>query len=145
MVSRAAMLLLKLTTLLPFLSLDAFTLVLGKHFLVFHAQLATLDIEAIHAVDDELGVGSALEVGECESTEDTLIKVVVKRVWLGQMHLDHDGCEVLLADVERDVFDDDGGGDEIVDVFARVGHGTHLGRPIGLEVDTRCLHVEGVG
>ena len=63
------------------LALDALFLAGLEHFLVFHAQLAALDIKSVERGDDSICITSLSEVGEGEATERAaLVEVIIKRV-----------------------------------------------------------------
>lgn len=121
----AAMLLLELTTSLALLSLDTLALGFRQHLLVLDTELAAVDVHAIHGLDDDSGVLGRLKVGKGQAPENTIVEMVVKGIGLGQMHLEHDGGQRLLADGKGNVLDDNGGGDELVGVGAG---GANVGR-----------------
>lgn len=123
-----AVLLLKLAAALALLALDALALGLGQHLLVLDAQLAAVHVHAIHGVNDDARVLGRLKVGKGEAAEDAIVKVVVEGVGLGQVHVEHDGGERLLAHGKGNVLDDNGRGDELVAVR---GGGAQVGRRVG--------------
>lgn len=108
----------ELATSLTLLSLNTFALGLGEHLLVLDTQLATVDIHAVHGFNDYSSVFGRLEVGESETAEDAIVKVVIEGVGLRQVHLEHDGSEGLLADSERDILDDNSGRNKLIGVGA---------------------------
>lgn len=109
-----AVLLLQLATLLALLPLDSLPLVFRQHLLVLNPQLPPLNIQLVHPVNDLSRLIGTREVGKGEATEHSVVEMVVESVGLWQVHFHHDGLQDLLADVERDILDDNGGGYQVV-------------------------------
>jgi len=62
-------------------SLNSFLLACLKDLFVFDAQFAALDIETIQSDHDCIRISRLAEIGECQTTERSLlIKVVVERI-----------------------------------------------------------------
>jgi hypothetical protein len=116
---RGAVLFLQLTPALSLLTLDTLTLSLGQHLLVLDSQLSVLDIESIHSLDNSPGILCRLEVGKRKTAEDTVIEVVVEGIRLGQLHVKHQRCKLLLSDSERDILDNNSSRDELFGIRCR--------------------------
>lgn len=108
------MLLLKLAAPFSLLTFDPLALGFRQHLLVLHPEFSAMDVHPVHGFDDDSGIFGGLEIRKGETSEDTIVEVVVEGIGLGEIHVQHDGRQGLLADSKRDVFDDNGGGDELV-------------------------------
>jgi hypothetical protein len=85
-----SVLLLKLATALSLLTLNSLSLSLREHLLVLNTKLAAMDIHAIHCLNNQARVISRLKVGKGQASEDAVIEMVVKGVWLRKVHFEHD-------------------------------------------------------
>ena len=74
----------------------------------------------IQSVDDLIGLRRRGEVGKRETTEDTVIEVIVECIWERQVHVDHQLNELLLLDCERDILDNNGSRNELFIIVLRV-------------------------
>lgn len=113
---RSPVLLLELTTALSLFTFDSLSLSFGEHLLVFNTQFATVDIHSVHGFNYHASVLGGLEVGESQATENTVIEVVVEGIWLGKVHLEHDGSQGLLANCKGNVLDNNSSGNELVGI-----------------------------
>lgn len=126
------MLLFELSPTLPFLALNAIAFSLRQHLLVLDTELSSVEVEVVHGVND-LGsfIGSG-KVCKCESTEDTIVEMVVESVWQRQVHIGHDLHELFFLNRKGDVLDDDCSRDQVlvtvlvVVITAHRGH-AHVG------------------
>ncbi|KAB8627241.1 hypothetical protein FH972_026074 [Carpinus fangiana] len=124
-----AVLLLELAATLALLPLDAVSLGLGEHLFVLDTQLAAVEVQVIHGLDDGGRLLRRGEVGKGQAAEDAVVKVIVEGIGQGQGHVGHDGDQLLLLDGKGDVLDDDCGGDEVL---------------VGVGADMVVAHLAGV-
>ena len=118
------MLLLELAASLALLALDALAFLQRQHLLVLDTQLAALELKVIEVFDHDGGLLGRGEIGKGQASEDAVIEVVVEGVRQRQTHFRHQLHQLLLLHRERDVFDDDGGRDELVVAVGRDGVGS---------------------
>ena len=129
-----AVLLLELAAALTLLALDALAFGDRQHLLVLDAQLAAVQLEVVHRVDDGGRLLGGGEVGKGQASEDAVVKVVVEGIGQRQAQVSHELHQLLLLDGEGDVLDDDGGGDELlVDVGVAVAGVEHRARTAVVE------------
>jgi len=107
------MLLLKLTTLLPFIPLDPFPFLGREHFLVLNPELSTLEFHVIHRVDNMSCLLGVREVCKGKTSKDAVVKVVIEGIRKGELHFRHERNKLLFLDGEGYIFDDNSGRDEL--------------------------------
>jgi len=113
-----AVLLFELAPTFPLFPFDPFTFLERQHLLILDPQFAALEFKVVEDFDDGgrfLGRG---EVGEGQTTENTIVKVVIEGVGQWQVQLGHQLHQLFFLDGERNVFDDDGGWDQFI-VYVR--------------------------
>lgn len=116
-VGQRAVLLFELTATLPLLPLDPFTLLERQHLLVLDPQFPALEFEVVENFDDGGRFFGRSKVGKGQTTENTIVKVVVEGVGQGEVQLGHQLHQLFFLDGKRDVLDDDSGGDQFVIYF----------------------------
>ena len=107
-------LLLELTATLTLFSFNPLALSCREHLLILDSQLSALEFKVVHGVDDSGSLVGRGEVGESQSTENTVVEMVVEGVGKGETHVSHQLDQLLLLDGKRNVLDDDSGGDELL-------------------------------
>lgn len=112
--SDGPVLLLQLATPFALLPLDAFAFLKREHFLVLDPQFATLKFKVVQNLDHGGRLLGRGEVGESQAPKYAVVKVVVERVGQRQVQLGHQLHQLFLLDSERDVLNDDGGGDQLI-------------------------------
>ena len=107
------MLLLELAALLSFISLDSFSLLSRQHLFVFNPQLSTLKLHVIHRVDNMSRLFGVGEVCKGKTSEHAIVEVIIERIREWQLHLRHEGDQLLFLDSERYIFDNNSCRDEL--------------------------------
>jgi len=107
-----------------------------QDLLVLDTKLATGDVVAIQSNDDGISLVGVTEVGKSESSEDTIIVMVVEGIRQRSLETLDDGQEGLFLHRERNILDHDGGRDDlIVDQLAD--------HPLGIGV-ARIVTIDGI-
>lgn len=113
---------LELSTALTLFTLDALPFSQRQHLLVFHAKLPAVQLEVVHRIDDRGGLLGRGEICESQAPEYTIVKMVVEGIGQWQPQICHERYKLLLLYCERNVLNDDSGGDEFfVDVVSEAG------------------------
>ena len=99
---------------LPLLPFDPFALLQRQHLLVLDSQLPALQFKVIEHLDHGRRLLRRGEIGEGQTPENAIVKVVVESVGQRKVQLGHQLHQLFLLDGKRNVLDDDGGRDQFV-------------------------------
>jgi hypothetical protein len=114
-------LLLELATALPLLTLDSLSLSERQHLLVLDPQLSPMQLKMIHGVYDLRRLLGCSEVGESQTSEDSIVEVVIEGVWERQPQISHQLHQLFLLHCERNVLDNNGGRDQFfIDIMRKI-------------------------
>ena len=89
-----------------------------------------MELEVVHCIDDGRSIFGVRKVCKSQSTEDTIIEMVIEGIWQRKTHVSHDTHELFLLYRERNILDDDRSWNEVILLFRANGIGTHLTDPI---------------
>lgn len=108
------MLFFQLASTLPLLPLDSFALLQWQHLLVLDPQFPTLQFKVVEHLDHGGRLLRRGEIGESQTPEHAIVKMVVESVGQRKVQLGHQLYQLFFLDGERNVLDDDGGGDQFI-------------------------------
>lgn len=124
--SHGAVLFFQLSSALSLLPLDPLALLQREHLFVFDSQLASLKLKMVQNFNHGGGLFGRREVGESQTTENAIVEVVVEGVGKWQVHIRHQLNQLLLFHGKRNIFDDNGGWNQLIVGFLAAGRRWHL-------------------
>lgn len=108
------MLFFQLSSPLSLFPLDTLTLLEGKHLLVFHPQLPSVQFKMIQRLNHRSGLFGRGKIRKRQSTEDPVVEVIVEGVGERKVHVRHQRYQLLFLDSKWDVLNHNGRGNQFI-------------------------------